>query len=171
MSSLDAELITTQSYCICQAYWFDIITSQAHISLLEGKLIIIPIETPNFTTTNVKYRYQEYRAYVRLVSQSHPVFTPIVICTYTSSLTISPSFYTYCYLYIQSYDSTPIREQFCGILYNHATCVVLLTFISYFAIYIYIYIYIYTTVFMPYVLFCKHFWDPKHVHCHLIYQR
>jgi len=20
-------------------------------------------------------------------------------------------------------------------------------------------------------LFCKHFWDPKHVHCHLIYLR
>ena len=48
---------------------------------------------------------------------------------------VSPSFYTYCYLYIQSYDSTPIREQFCGILYNDATCVILLTFISYFKVY------------------------------------
>jgi hypothetical protein len=74
---------------------------------------------------------------------------------------ISPSSYTCCYLYIQSYDSMPIYEQFCDILHNHATCVVLLTFISYFTIY--------TTVFMPYVSFCKHFWDPKHVHCHLIH--
>ena len=64
------------------------------------------------------------------------------ICS--SSLTVSPSFHTYCYLYIQSYDSTPIREKFYGILYSHATCPVLLTFISYFTIY--------TTVFMPCVL-------------------
>ena len=151
----------------------------------------------------------------------------------SSSLTVSPSFYI-CYLYIQSHDSTPIREKFCGILNNHAiynfevrhprfvepkllngkstvktqlyllamsgfklhvqrpkhvvvncyvihpliankySCVltvllqfsnhaiyvVLLTFISYFTIY--------TTVFMPYVLFCIYFWDPKHLHCHLI---
>jgi hypothetical protein len=52
----------------------------------------------------------------------------------SSSLTVSPSFYT-CYLYIQSYDSTPMCEQFCGILYNHAIYVVLLTFISYYTIY------------------------------------
>ena len=56
-------------------------------------------------------------------------------------------------VYIQSYDCTPKREQFCGIIYNHAIGVVPLTFISYFTIY--------TTVFMSYVLFCKPFWDPQ----------
>ena len=42
-------------------------------------------------------------------------------------------------------------------------------------VYIYIYIvtvvYIVNTVFMPYVPFCEHIWDPKHVHCHLMYLR
>jgi hypothetical protein len=78
----DAKWITTLYYCICHAHWFDFITSKAHLSLLEGKLIIIPIETPDFTTTNVKYWYQEYKGYVRLVWRSHPVFTPTVIFTY-----------------------------------------------------------------------------------------
>jgi hypothetical protein len=63
-------------YCFC------LYSSQAHLSLLDGKLSIVPIQTPDFTTTKVKYWYQEYEAYVRLVWQSHPIFTPIVICTY-----------------------------------------------------------------------------------------
>jgi hypothetical protein len=80
------------------------------------------------------------------------------ICS--SSLTVSPSFYTYCYLYTQSYVSTPICVQFCGILYNHATCVVLLTFISYLIVCVLL-------LLCHKFLFCKHFCDPKHVHCHL----
>jgi hypothetical protein len=141
----DAKLITTLYYCICQAHWFDIITSQAHLSLLEGKLIIVPIYTPDFTTANVKYWYQEYKAYVRLIWRSHPVFTPIIICTYILLI---------------------LRQYVNNFVVSFTTMLLvlfywLLSVISYFTIY--------TTVFMSHVLLCKHFWDPKHVHCHLIY--
>jgi hypothetical protein len=117
-------------------------SSQDHLSLLDGKLIIVPIQTPDFKTTNVKYWYQEYKAYVRLVWQSHQVFTPIVICTYNLT-TLSQ----YVNSFVVSFTTMLL------VLFNW-----LLSFIL-----------LYILLFLSYVLFCKHFWDPKHVHCHLVY--
>jgi hypothetical protein len=57
-------MVSPFNYC---EYCFYLHSSQAHLFLLEGKLIIIPIQTPDFTTTNVKYWYQEYKLCVRLV--------------------------------------------------------------------------------------------------------
>jgi hypothetical protein len=51
-----------------------------------------------------------------------------------------------------------MREQFCGILYSYATRVVLLNFTVYITVLCHMFI----------TLFCKHFWDPKHVHRNII---
>jgi hypothetical protein len=66
----DTQLITAVYCCIFQVHWLHIITGQAHLSLLEGKLIIVPIQTADFTTSNLKHWYKEYKACVCLVWQS-----------------------------------------------------------------------------------------------------
>jgi hypothetical protein len=85
---------------------------------------------------------QEYKAFVRLVWQSHPVFTPTVICTY--SLT---TLRQYVHNYMVSFTTTLL------VLFYWLLSLILLYILLFYAIRFY----------------CKHLWDPKHVHCYLIY--
>jgi hypothetical protein len=132
----DAKLITTLYYCICQAHWFDIVPSQApHLSLLEGKLIIVLTQTPDFTTTNVKYWYQKYKAYVRLVWQPHPIFTPIVICTH---------------------NLTTLRQCMNNFVVSFTTMLLVLFY------WLLSLILLHILLFLCHVfLFCKHFWESQ----------
>ena len=139
----DGKLITVLYYCICQAHWFDIITSQAHLSLLEGKLIIVPIQTSDFTTTNVKYWYQEYKAYVRLVWQPHTVFTAIVVCTY-NLMTLRQYMNNFVVFF-----TTMLLVLFCWLLSLILLYIVLFYALCFYSVNIFV--------------------NPKHVHCHLIY--
>jgi hypothetical protein len=62
-------------------YCFYLYSSQAHLSLLEGKFIIVPIHTHNFTTTNMKYWHHAYKAYVCLVSPSFHTYVFLSVHT------------------------------------------------------------------------------------------
>jgi hypothetical protein len=147
--------------------------------MLEGKLITVPIQTPDFTTINVKYWYQEYKAYVRLTQFLHLLLSVLLSFEGGSSKshymeeffwrrrwTCRQPDYWMMSDVICTYNITTLRWYVNNyvVSFINATCVFLLAFIFYLLFY-YIYCCFYAIMF----LFCKHFCDPKHVLCHLTY--
>ena len=76
--------------------------------------------------------------------------------------------YIHWYLYIQSYDFTHYENIFV-VSFGVLNCAVLRCYLTFYFLFYYTCIhYCFTSISFFYV--CKHFWDPKYVHRHLMVQ-